>query len=440
LPGRRELPGAVWEAAVAYPLFVAKLLVRLGVAGHLPRVRRLLDAPAAGLRYCSDRLLAAPLDGLSSLADALEPAAADVIDLAQGAPRFDLLPSATSKLPADRRGWPPVAGLPELRQAVAAKLLADNDVAMHHDGEILVTAGALGAVHTAFDAFVNAGDRVVLTDPISPLYPLALRTRRAKIHWLTTWLEDGRTRFRLQNLVRALRGAKMMVLTSPANPTGGVLAPEDLDQVAWWAEKFDVLLFSDEVFERFHHDGEQVSLATLSAARPRTLTAGSVSKGHALAAARVGWLSGPRHLMRLCLATAALRTPFVPTLSQQVALAALRTGVAAFEAIRETFDSRRHYVGERLRAMGLNPAWPAGAFFFWVPVWELGRSGRAFAEALVREKKVQVTPGDLFGPSGAGYVRLSYAADDGRVHEGLERLAEFIEGVQGQRSELRRAA
>jgi aspartate/methionine/tyrosine aminotransferase len=425
---------------VAYPLFVAKLLVKLGVAGHLPGVRRLLDGPSTALRYCSDRLLAAPLGDLALLADALEPAAADVIDLAQGAPRFDLLPSGTSKLPADRRGWPPVAGLPELRQAIAAKLLTDNDLTVAADGEVLVTAGALGAVHTALDAFINAGDRVVVADPTSPLYPLALRARRAKISWLTTWLEDGRTRFRLEHLVRCLRGAKMMVLNSPANPTGGVVAPEDLEQIAWWADKFDVLLFSDAVFERFQHDGEQGSLATLPKARQRTLTAGSVSKGHALAAARVGWLAGPRHLMRPCLATAALRSPFVPTLSQQVALAALRTDVAAFEAIRETFDSRRHYACERLRALGLNPAWPAGAFFFWVPVWELGKSGRAFAEALLREKKVQVTPGDLFGPSGAGYVRLSYAADDGRLHEGLDRLAEFVEGVQGTRQEVRRAA
>jgi aspartate/methionine/tyrosine aminotransferase len=431
---------AVSEAAVAYPLFVAKLLVRLGVARHLPHVRRLLDGSPTGLRYFSDRLLAAPLDALPSLAAALEPATADVIDLSQGAPRFDLLPSATSKLPADRRGWPPVAGISELRQAVAAKLQADNGLVADPEGEVLITLGASGAVHTALDAFVNAGDRVVLTDPTSPLYTIALRTRRARIHWLPTWLEDGRTRFRLQNLVRALRGAKMLVLTSPANPTGGVLAPEDVEQIIWWADKFDVLLLSDEVFERFQHDGEQVSLATLPKARARTLTAGSVSKGHALAAARVGWLAGPRPLVRPCLATAALRSPFVPTLSQQVALTALRTDSAAFESVRESFDSRRHYVGERLRAIGLNPAWPAGGFFFWVPVWELGKSGRSFAEALLHDKKVRLTPGDLFGPSGTGYVRLSYAADDGRIHEGLERLAEFVEGVQGPRTEARQAA
>jgi aspartate/methionine/tyrosine aminotransferase len=442
-PSFRRAPAdtvAVPEVAVAHSLLVRKLLVRLGVARHLPGVRRLLDGPATALHYCSDRLLAAPLEELAPLAAALEATADDAIDLTPGTPRFDLLPSGTNKLPADRRGWPPVAGLPELRQAIAAKLLADNALAVAPDDEVLVTAGALGAVQTVLDTFVNRGDRVVLADPTSPLYPLALRTRGASIQWLTTWMQEGHTRFRLDHLARSLRGAKMLILTSPANPTGGVVAPEDLEQIAWWAEKHDVLLFSDEVFERFQHDGEQVSLATLPRARPRTLTAGSVSKGHALAAARVGWLTGPRPLLRPCLATAALRSPFVPTLSQQVALAALRTDTAAFEAIRETFDSRRHYVGERLRGMGLNAAWPAGAFFFWVPVWETGRSGLSFAEALLREKKVRVTPGNLFGPSGAGYVRLSYASDDGRLHEGLERMSEFVDGMQETRHEARRAA
>ncbi len=425
---------------MAYPLFVAKLLVRLGIARHLPEVRRLFDGPTTALRHCSDGLLAAPLAELSAVAAALEPTAADAIDLGQGTTRFDLLPSATSKLPADRRGWPPVAGLPELRHAVAAKLLTDNGLAFAPDSEILITSGALGAAHTALDTCVNAGDRVVLADPCSPLYSLAVRTRRARIRWLTTWVEDGRTRFRLDQLARMMRGAKVLVLNSPSSPTGGVVAPEDLEQIAWWADRHDVLLFSDEVFERFQYDGEQVSLATLPRARPRTLTLGSVSKGHALASARVGWLAGPRHLLRPCLAMAALRSPFVPTLSQQVALTALRSDASAFEAIREAFDSRRHYAYERLRAMGLNPAWPAGAFFFWVPVWETGRSGRDFAAALLHEKKVQLTPGELFGPGGAGYVRLSYAADEGRLHEGLDRLAEFLEGVSGTQLEAKRAA
>ncbi len=417
---------------MALPLLLTKLLIHLGVARHLPGVRRRLHGGADYLHYYSNRLLTAPHDDLPTAATFLQTHGADVLDLAMGAPRFDLVPSASTKLPADRRGWPPVAGLPELRAAVAAKLLRDNDLAVHPDCEVLVTAGALGAVQTVLDAFVNPGEPVVLLDPTSPLFALSARTRGASVRWLTTWTEDGRTRFRLDHLARALSGARLLIVTSPNNPTGGVIAPEDLEQIAWWADRHDVLILSDEVFERYHHDTEPVSIATLLRARNRTLTVGSVSKGHSLASARVGWLAGNRHLLLPCLATAALRTPFVPTLCQQVALTALEADAGPFEEVREELAARRRYVFERLRNMELNPAWPAGAFFFWVPVWNLGVSGREFADRLLRDYKVLLTPGDLFGPSGAGHVRLSYATEEGRLQEALNRLAGFVQELRGQ--------
>jgi aspartate/methionine/tyrosine aminotransferase len=416
---------------VGCPFFLTKWLVRSGLASLLPGVRRRLDGGGDFLRYFSDRLLAAPFAELERAAELLRAQGPDVIDLSQGSPRFDLTPSGSTKLPADRRGWPPAGGLPELRAAVAEKLLVENCLPVNPRDEVLITAGVLGAVQTVVDAVVNPGDRVVLFDPTSPLYPLALRSRRARVRWLDTWMEDGRTRFRLDQLAHALRGARLLVVNSPANPTGGAVSADDLEQIAWWADRHDVLILSDEVFERFRHDDEGLSIGSLPKARRRTLTTGSVSKGYALASARVGWLAGHRHLLRPCLATAALRTPFVPTLCQQVALAALRTGADAFEPVRAEFESRRRYCFERLRAADLNPAWPAGAFFLWVPVWPLGVSGREFADGLLREQKVCVTPGDPFGPSGPGYVRLSYAADEGRLHEGLNCLGEFVARLQG---------
>jgi aspartate/methionine/tyrosine aminotransferase len=415
---------------VACPLFLTKLLVRSGLARLLPGVRR-LGGGGDFLRYFSDRLLAAPFTEMEHAAELLQVQGPDVIDLAQGSPHFDLAPSGSTKLPADRRGWPPAGGLPELRAAIAEKLLVENCLPVSPPEEILITAGVLGAVQTVVDAFINPGDRVVLFDPTSPLYALALRTRRARIRWLDSWVEDGRTRFRLDRLARALRGAKLIVLNSPANPTGGVLSADDLEQIAWWADRHDVLILSDEVFDRFRHDDEGLSIGTLPKARRRTLTTGGVSKGYALASARVGWLAGHRHLLRPCLATAALRSPFVPTLCQQVALAALRTGTDAFEPVRAEFESRRRYCFERLRAADLNPAWPAGAFFLWVPVWPLGVSGPEFTNGLLREHKVCVTPGDVFGPSGPGYVRLSYAADEGRLQEGLNRIGEYVAELNG---------
>jgi aspartate/methionine/tyrosine aminotransferase len=420
---------------VSVPLLLTKTLIRTGIAGWLPSVRRLLGNGSSYLSYYSDRVLTAPLAELSDAAALLEQHNGDVIDLALGSPRFDLTPSGSTKLPADQRDWPSPGGIPELRSAVAEKLHADHAQTYNPEQEVLVTAGATGAFHVALETFVNRGDVVVLFDPTSPLYPLSVRHRGGKVRWVTSWMEDGRTHFHLAELAKSLHGAKLLVVNSPANPTGGVLSPDDLEQIAWWANRRNVLIYNDEVFERFLYDGEPATIATLPTARNRTLTAGAVSKGHALASMRVGWLAGCKHLIRPCGVISALQTPFVPTLCQQVALTALRQEEKYFEPIHSGFESRRRYAYERLQALELRPAWPAGAFFFWLPVWEQDYSGREFADQLLRDKKVLVTPGDLFGPSGKGYVRLSFAAEDGRLHEGLRRLGEFLKRPSDSRKE-----
>ena len=296
-------------------------------------------------------------------------------------------------------------------------------------------------MQTILDAFVNRGDRVVLPDPVSPLYPLLVRTRGARIRWMSTRTEDGRLRLRFDHLfVRGLHGARLLVLCSPANPSGGIIHPEDLEHIAWWAERHDVLVLSDEVFSRCWHETEPVSIATLARARLRTLTVGSVSKSHALASARVGWIASQRHLLRPCLATAALRSSFVPTISQLIALAALRTDPGEFEVIRKKFAMRRRYAFDRLRALGMNPVWPHGAFFLWAPAPAGWRTGRDFADMLFTTRRVRVVPGDLFGPSGKGFIRLSYSAEEGRLEEGLTRIGELLKGQRPEARTFQRAA
>jgi aspartate/methionine/tyrosine aminotransferase len=406
---------------VALPLFLTKLLIRTGLARLLPSIRRLAGDGARFLHYYSDRLLSAPHNELAETAALLEPPA-DAIDLAAAVPRLDPPPLPRA---LDRRAAPPW-GLPELREAVAGKLCAEHRLGVSATQEVLITPGVSGALSTVLDAFVNPGDAVVLFDPTSPLHALAVRQRRARVRWLPAAVEGGRLRFRLDRLAWALHRARLLVLADPANPTGGVLAPEDLEQICWWADRHDALVLYDEAFARFRYEGERVPLGTLPRAQRRTLVAGGVNKGHGLASARVGWLSGHRHLVKACAAAAGVRGPGVASVCQQLALAALRQDEDDFALALRAFASRRGYVQERLAAMGLPAEPPAGAFFFWVPIRHLGLTGRAFAERLLREKRVAVAPGELFGPGGAGHVRLSFAADDGRLREGLTRLAEFV--------------
>jgi aspartate/methionine/tyrosine aminotransferase len=413
------------------PLFLTRLLIRTGLARLLPRVRRLGGGTAAYLHYYSDRVLATPLADLTEAASILEARGPDGIDLAQGSPRFDLVPSSTTWLPIDRRGLPPPGGLPELRQAVADHLAAEQGLTVRPADEVLITAGAAGALAAALDSFVNPGDRVVLFDPTSLLYPLLLRPRRARVRWVPTETEGGRIRFHFDDLARALHRARLLILASPASPTGGVFAADDLEQIAWWADRHDVLLLWDRAFARFQYDGEPSELGTLPKARRRTLTLGSVSKGHGLASARVGWLAGDRRLVGACSVTAALHGQLVPTVCQQLACAALGQDRQTFTPLLTELGSRRRYAFDRLRAMGLKPTWPAGGLFLWVGVGHVGLDGAALANRLLCESNVLVWPGHFFGPGSTNHVRVSYVADEGRVRAGLARMVEVIRQKDG---------
>jgi aspartate/methionine/tyrosine aminotransferase len=413
------------------PLFLTKLLIRTGLVRLLPPLRRRAAGSAEYLHYYSNRLLATPLAELSAAAHWLEVRGPDAIDLAAGQPRWDLTPSASTWQPADRRGPPPPGGLPELRQAVADHLAAEQGLPVRADEEVLITAGAAGALAAALDSFVNPGDRVVLFDPTSLLYPLFLRHRRARIRWVPTALDAGRIHVRFDRLAKALHRARLLILACPASPTGGLFAPEDLEQIAWWADRHDVLLFADKTFARFQYEGEPSCPALLPKMRRRTLTAGSLSKGHALAWARVGWLAGDKHLVGACALSAALQGQLVPAVCQQLACTALEQGREPAAPLVQELASRRRYTFDRLTALGLKPSWPAGAFFFWVGVGHLGLKGTVFADRLRREKKVSVWPGCFFGPSGQRHVRLSYVTDEGRLREGLARLGDFVRRLAG---------
>ncbi|HKB02259.1 MAG TPA: pyridoxal phosphate-dependent aminotransferase [Gemmataceae bacterium] len=399
------------------------VLVRTGLARYVPAVRRAMGGGEDYLHRYSDRTLAVPLTELTDCALLPHVATPDSINLALGAPPCELSIGIGRGL--DDRRAPSAWGDRELRTELAAQFQLDHGAEYDPVDEMLVTHGASGAFAAALDAFVNAGDRVVLFEPTSPIFPIGLKHRRAAIRWVRTWSDGGRVRFAMDAFARAMRGAKLLVLADPVNPTGCVFAPEDLEQIAFWANKHDALIYQDASFDRWRADAARARLASLPYAEGRIVTAGSFAKSHGLTAARVGWLCGYRHLVRPCAAAAMLSAPFVPPLCQQVALQAMRTGEAAMSAARTDFDVRRGYVLERLRALGLEPWEAAGGFFVWVPV-PGGESGRDFAQRLLCETGVLVNPGVPFGPSGEAFVRLSFATDEGRLREGLTRLGNFL--------------
>ncbi len=411
------------------PFTLTKLLVRSGVARYLPAAQRLAGPDAAGhLHYFSDKVLAAPVTLLRDPATFPDGPGADGIHLNRAAPRF-ASPLSAGRPIVDRLGNPPPWGLPALRRVIAERA----GMSPHPRDEVFVTHGATAAFAATLDAFVNPGDRVVLFAPCSPLFRVGAASRRARVRWVPTAVDDrGGLTCDPRALARAMRGAKLVVLADPGNPTGAGFAEATADQLAWAANKFDVLVYADETFARFRPDGATSEVVNRPNLQHRTLVAGSVSAGFGLASARVGWVRGPGPLVGAVALTASLNAPFVPAVCQQLAARELEADDDLFGPVREEVNARRRFAADRLSTMGLPAATPAAGLFFWVDVRRTGLDGRAFAERLMRAERVLVGPGAAFGPGGEGFVRVSVAEEDGRLREGLTRMARFAATLTGE--------
>ncbi|MCS6864994.1 MAG: pyridoxal phosphate-dependent aminotransferase [Gemmataceae bacterium] len=414
---------------MALPLWFTKLLIRARVAGWLPRARRLTEGGTAYLRFYSDRVLTAPVEELLDPAVVPYPPGGDVLDLNQPTPDAPPARGAVSVGRSELLASPgrvPVV-LPELRAALLDRYQQAGRK-FTPDTEVAIMPGATGALAAALEAFVNPGDRVVLFDPCSPLFALGAKSRRAKVRWIPTWLEEGRLRYLTKEFEQAMRGAKMLILSDPASPTGGCLANEDFEHIAWIASSYRVLVYLDECLAAFRCGAAPQSLANRPGADQLTITAGSVSQEFGQPGMRVGWLAGPKHLVRPCQLMGHLQAPYVPPVCQHAAAKLLAH--SPVPDLQDRFRMKRQYTYDRLRAMGLEPEMPSAGYFLWVPVHPLGMDGRTFAERLLKAEKVLIGPGVAFGPSGHGYVRVSCATDDGRLREGLARMAAFIERCQ----------
>ncbi len=301
--------------------FWKKLSVRSGFARWLPAVKRQLGGGEEFLHYLSDRSLALPLTELLDPAWFPDVQVPDAINLALGSPRCEL-PLGSLRGINDRRS-PSPWGLTELRDEIAHRFSAENDRSYDPSEEVLITHGASGAFAAVIDAFINPGAKVVLFDPTSPIFPLGLKHRRARIRWVSTWMEEGKPRFDIEAFTASMRGAALLILADPVNPTGGIFGPEDLEQIGWWAKKYDVLIYLDRSFEHYRYDVPATKIASLPHTENRLLLAGSASKTFGLNSARVGWLLGQRHLLRPVAAIASMAAPVVSPLCQQIVLTAL---------------------------------------------------------------------------------------------------------------------
>lgn len=358
----------------------------------------------------------------------------DVISLGIGEPDFDTpAPIVEAGIAALQRGathYTSNSGLIELRQALAAhiqKLYGLNYDPVH---EILVTVGVSEALYLAMAALLDPGDEIIFAEPCFVAYePTAVMVGATPVAIPTT----PETGFQLTaEMIEAAitEKTKVLFLASPNNPTGAVINRERLTAIAALAEKYNLVVLSDEIYDRLVYGVEHVCFATLPGMRERTIVLQGFSKAYAMTGWRVGYLLGPETLVAEMRKLHQYLIMSAPTVSQWAALKALEVGEPFVQEMHARYERRRKLIVGGLNDIGLMCIEPHGAFYAFPCIQSTGMDDNTFAERLLQEERVAVIPGRVFGPSGAGFVRMSYATAYDKIEVALERIARFVQRNQ----------
>lgn len=321
------------------------------------------------------------------------------------------------------------AGLIELRQEIARYLRKQFNITYAPESEIIVTVGASQALDIALRAILNPGEEVIVIEPsfvsYSPLVSLAGGN---------PVLVQARPENDFKLLPKQLEAAitsktKAIMLCSPNNPTGSLFSKSELEAIAQVVERYDLLVLSDEIYAELVYDENYTSFPTLMNMRERTILISGFSKGFAMTGWRLGFVCAPAEITQAMLKIHQYAMMCAPTMAQFAALEALKNGREDVEEMKKSYRQRRNYFVQSLNDIGLTCHVPGGAFYAFPSVKNTGLSSEEFAEKLLLQEKVAVVPGNVFGISGEGYVRCSYASSMGQLQEAIRRMKNFMESL-----------
>ena len=379
------------------------------------------------LSRCAQDLKPSGIRRFFDLASTME----GVISLGVGEPDFKtpyiIRRAGIESLEKGRTFYTANAGLVELRRQIAAYL--ERRFGLSYDGEkeVLVTVGGSEAIDLCVRACVNPGDEVLIPQPSFVCYDPITRLAGGVPVPIVTRPEDG---FRLtpQALEAAITPkTKLLVLPYPNNPTGAVMRREDLEAVARVLRDRDILVLSDEIYAELTYEGKHVSIASLPGMRERTVVVNGFSKAYAMTGWRLGYAAGPREIIKVMIKLHQFAIMCAPTTSQYAAIEAMRSCDDEIERMAIQFGMRRGLMTSTLNRMGLTCADPQGTFYVFPSIRSTGMTSEEFCETLLREQKVAVVPGDAFGESGEGHVRISYSYSVDHLIEALRRIEIFVE-------------
>ena len=369
---------------------------------------------------------------VSDKARAMAAQGLDVINLGGGEPDFDTPPHIVdAALEAIRQGhthYVSSAGLRELRAAIADKLREENGLEFDPDAEIIVTPGAKLALFAAIMATVDEGDEVLILDPAWVSYVPCVQLAGGVAVHVPLSTEDG---FRVTDAKlrqKLTPRSKLLVVNSPSNPTGRVFTRQELETIAKVALENDLLVLSDEIYEKILYDGhEHISIGSLPDMLDRTIVINGFSKAYAMTGWRLGYVAVKGPLAKEMLKVQQHSATCASSFTQYAGIAALAGPQDAVSLMVEEYRRRRDLITEGLNSLpGISCHQPEGAFYAFPNVSATGMSSMEFADMLLSKAKVAVTPGVAFGDSGEGHVRISFANSTQLIEKAIERMREVL--------------
>ena len=398
-------------------------------ASEKPRVSKRIAAIAESATLSVD-----------SKAKALKAAGRPVIGFGAGEPDFptpDYIVNAAidaAKLPANHR-YTPTPGLPELRDAIVKKTKRDSNYEITAD-QVLVTNGGKQSVYQSFASILDPGDEVILPSPFWTTYPECIKLAGGVP--VEVFADESQNYLvSLAQLEKALTPkTKVLLFCSPSNPTGSVYSPDQVREIGQWALKNNLWVVTDEIYEHLLYDGAKapsicVAVPELS---DRTIIINGVAKTYAMTGWRVGWMIGPKDVIKAATNLQSHLSSNVSNVSQRAAIAALNGDLSAVHKMGEAFDRRRKLIVKLLNEIpGVSCPTPTGAFYVYPSVkGVLGKeirgkkpkSSAELATLILEEAEVAAVPGEAFGPS--GYLRFSYALGDEDIVEGITRVKKLL--------------
>ena len=366
---------------------------------------------------------------VDSKAKAMKAEGVDVCSFGAGEPDFDtpehIKAAAMAALETGFTKYTPSSGIPELRQAIADKLQADNGLS-YKPSQIVVTVGAKHACYNAILATCQPGDEVIIPSPYWLSYPEMVRLAGADPVFVATTEANGWkiTPSEFENAMTPR--TKLIILNSPGNPTGAVYTREELEAIGAVAAEEEILILADEIYEKLIYDDNQhVSIASLSDDLYNlTITVNGFSKSFAMTGWRLGYLAAPEPVAKAVDSIQSHVTSNPCSFAQKGAYAALKGDQQTINDMREEFDLRRNYMMERLDQIpNVSFVRPGGAFYILVDIGKLGLSSQNFADRLLSKASVAVIPGIAFGNDKT--IRLSYATGMDVIKKGMDRLSDF---------------